>query len=148
MFNWSTNIWKGHSPPPPSSDSSDWAMRPDLIHLRLNDGDLSPKRNHHFTTSKLDIPIRQWVSPSVFKPRIILCLVTAPWIYGYQKTTVLLFFAATKDKFYPFLKKLFLSRTSHTYHHIIPAGLFNRHKNICASKWLGCESDPLLYVGS
>jgi hypothetical protein len=40
-------------------------------------------------------------------------------------------FASTKDKFGYFLKKLFHSRTSHTYNHY--SSLFlNRHKNIHA----------------
>ena len=50
------------------------------------------------------------------KPRIFLCLVTLElWLP--EKVQSCCIFAATKENFDFFLKKLFHSITSHTYHH-------------------------------
>ena len=64
----------------------------------------------------------------VVTTRICLFLVTLElWLP--DKLQFCCIFAATKDKFDYFLKKLFHSSTSHTYHH--NSSLFlNRHKNI------------------
>ena len=65
-------------------------------------------------------------------PRLISTNIFVPGYLGIMVTRQQQFcciFAATKDKFDYFLKKLFYSSTWHTYHH--NSSLFlNRHKNI------------------
>ena len=80
---------------------------------------------------------------SASNSRIFLCLVTLElWLP--DKHQFCCIFVVTKDKFGYFLKKLFHSSISHTYHH--NSSLFlNRHKNIRASQLDILRGQSILY---